>query len=68
MEEHNIPDDAKLMSDSGWECGAANMNGIYYNRDENVVVFRQRPSKYDKYFENPDWKLLYGELPDWERD
>ena len=30
MEEHNIPDDAKLMSDSGWECGATNMNGIYY--------------------------------------
>ena len=69
MEEHSIPDDAKLMSDSGWECSATNMDGIYYNRDKNVVVFRQCPSKYDdKYFENPEWELLYGELPDWQRD
>lgn len=41
FEQNNIPDSAKLMSDSGWECDATDMDGIYYNRAQNVVVFTQ---------------------------
>lgn len=65
-EEHNIPDDVDLLSDSGWECDATNMNGAYYNAKENTIVFTQRISKYHDYFKNPDWKPIYGEIPDWE--
>ncbi len=38
---NNIPEDARLMSDSGWECGATDMDGVYYNPKENIVVFTQ---------------------------
>jgi hypothetical protein len=46
LEKNNIPDNAILMSDSGWECDATDMNGIYYNKEKNIVVFTQG---YDEY-------------------
>ena len=60
LEENNIPDNAVLMSDSGWECDATNMDGIYYNEKTNVIVFTQCGDRYDSYYDDPDWKLLYG--------
>ena len=41
IESNNIPKDVKLMSDSGWECDATEMNGIFYNQEDNVLVFTQ---------------------------
>ena len=35
--KNNIPEDAHLMSDSGWECCATDMNGIYYNNESNFT-------------------------------
>ena len=29
IKEHNIPPDVTLQSDSGWEYGASDMDGIY---------------------------------------
>ena len=46
---HNIPENVLLYSDSGWECGATNINGIYYNKAANVIIFTQTSSKYCKY-------------------
>lgn len=40
--QNNIPNDATLMSDSGWECCATDMDGVYYNKLENTVVFTQK--------------------------
>lgn len=62
FEKHNIPDDAVLMSDSGWECDATNMNGVYYNEKKNIVVFTQYISTSDYYYKNPDWKVIHGKL------
>ena len=42
IEENNIPHDVKLMSDSGWECSATDMDGVYYNREKNEIVFTQK--------------------------
>lgn len=61
LEKYNIPDDAKLMSDSGWECDATNMDGVYYNSKKNIIVFTQNISEYDDYFNDPDWKTLVTE-------
>lgn len=47
IEENHIPHDVKLMSDSGWECSATDMNGVYYNRERNEIVFTQRTMKCD---------------------
>ena len=29
IERYNIPHDVEILSDSGWECNATNMDGIY---------------------------------------
>ena len=39
--DNNIPDDAHLMSDSGWECNATEMNGVYYDKFKKLIVFTQ---------------------------
>ena len=51
---NNIPEDARLMSDSGWECCATDMDGVYYNPKENIVVFDQS-YKYSDYNDKPEW-------------
>lgn len=40
-EENDIPKDALLMSDSGWECGATDMDGIFYSKADNTVFITQ---------------------------
>ena len=52
--KHNIPDDVLLRSDSGWECDATDMDGVYYNRKLNVIVFTQYFSENDSYFNELD--------------
>lgn len=66
MTEHNIPEDATLMSDSGWECSATYMDGIYYNPTKNIVVFTQSASSHESYHHDSTWKLVYQRPEDWE--
>lgn len=57
--ENNIPENVILKSDSGWECDPTNMDGIYYNKEDNIVVFTQG-YEYNNYTSQegmPDWKL-----------
>lgn len=56
LEKNNIPDNAILMSDSGWECDATDMNGIYYNQEKNIVVFTQGDDEYNPQNHRP-WTL-----------
>ena len=57
INKNNIPDNVRLESDSGWECDATNMDGVYYNKTENVIVFTQGFGE-ENYCE-PDWSLLW---------
>lgn len=59
IEKNNIPEDVTLMSDSGWECCATDMDGVYYNEDKKVIVFTQVGDEYDDYHTSPLWKLLH---------
>ena len=68
IEKCNIPEDVELRSDSGWECGDTRMDGVYYNAKGNLIIFTQNPTSYDRYFRDPDWELVYGEPPSWDRD
>ena len=36
FKQNNIPNDAILMSDSGWECSASDMDGVYYNKLKKI--------------------------------
>ncbi|WP_301889631.1 hypothetical protein [Bacteroides caecimuris] len=61
IKKNNIPRNVHLTSDSGWECNATEMDGIYYNQSINEIVFTQEGSKYDyQYHESNDWQKLYG--------
>ena len=40
-ERNNIPEDARLLSDSGWECDETEMDGVWYEPMCNVVIFTQ---------------------------
>lgn len=62
LKEHDIPEDTLMLSDSGWECGPTDMDGIYYNESEKELVFTQRGDKYDDYYEEePGWKLIHSD-------
>lgn len=60
MKDNSIPDDAELMSDSGWEDSETPMNGIFYNEDTNTIVFTQTGDKYDEYNGRKNWRCLHG--------
>lgn len=58
IEIHHIPSDVTLMSDSGWECDATPMDGVYYDEEDNVIVFTQYIHSTDHYFDDKKWKAL----------
>lgn len=41
IEKNNVPKDVHLMSNSGWECCATEMDGVYYNPIYNEIHFTQ---------------------------
>ena len=77
IEENHIPHDVKLMSDSGWECDATDMDGIFYNREKNEIVFTQSTMKYnyDEHLNDVMVNISYGDgyvalthcLASWEK-
>lgn len=59
--DNRIPEDAKLRSNSGWECGDTEIDMVYYNSKTNVLMLTRRWGNYETYEESEDWKLLYKE-------
>lgn len=59
--DNNIPEDVHLMSDSGWECDATDIGGIYYNEIFNLIIFTQGFDIDIPYSDDPKWKCLYKE-------
>lgn len=63
IKTNKIPDDVKLLSDSGWEYNATDMNGVYYNKELNVIVFTQSCSKYEDYDPRNEFVKYKGYVP-----
>ena len=61
IEKYNIPKDVILMSDSGWECFATDMLGIYYNKTKNTIVFTQYFFNNPLYPNEEGWEKLYSD-------
>ncbi len=55
FEQCGIPDDARVMSDSDWECWATDVEQIFYNSDSHIAVLTQGPP-YDDAYEAAPWK------------
>lgn len=53
--DNNIPDDVTIMSDSGWECNATNIRGVFCNRKEKIIVFTQDELD-NKYVSDSNWQ------------
>lgn len=66
IEENNIPKDVKLMSDSGWECDETEMDGIFYNKEQNILIFTQHGDHYDGWYLKDGWVCIYGKLKDFK--
>ena len=49
LKEHNIPEDVKILSDSGWECGATDIEAVYYNKEKNFIVLVQSSNAKPQY-------------------
>lgn len=60
IKDNNIPEDARMLSDSGWECGPSNMDGVYYNERKNEIVITQLGNKYDSYYGKDGWNLIHS--------
>lgn len=58
---NNIPKNVILQSDSGWEGGETEMNGVYYNKYKNLIIFTQSCDKYQWYSQDVDWQALTEE-------
>ena len=58
--ENNIPQDVELQSDSGWECCETDMNGVYYDEQNNRLIFTQSGKMYEEWFHKQGVKLLHG--------
>ena len=60
IEENGIPSDVHFISDSGWECNATEMNGVFYHRESNTIVFTQGECSDREYEKSVEWELLYA--------
>lgn len=59
LKENNIPKDVHFMSDSGWEGGPTGMEGIFYNKHSNTIVFTQGDGSDREYERLDEWEILY---------
>ena len=41
IKDNGISENVRLLSDSGWECSATDMDGVFYSAKENTIVFTQ---------------------------
>lgn len=60
IKDNNIPEDVHLTSDSGWECDATEMDGVYYNKTLNEIVFTQGSFGNYHYDDNDAWEKIKG--------
>lgn len=60
IEKYKIPSSVTLLSDSGWECDETEMDGVFYNKKENHIIFTQDFYLGRKYRRDDDYIMLGG--------
>ena len=64
--KNKLPDNVRIMSDSGWEVDATDIDGVYYNESKNVLVFTQGfDDEEEKYKKDP--KFRYSKTKGWKK-
>lgn len=59
IEENNIPHDVQLQSYSERECHEIEMEGVYYDAEENRLIFTRHGTVYDRCFQE-EFCILNG--------
>ena len=62
IEENNIPENVTLRSNSGWECNATEMDGVWYRKGDNVIHFTQ-DGWHLREEKEAGFELIYGTNP-----
>ena len=58
LNKHKIPLNADIQNDSGWECDATDVGGVYYNEVTNTVVLTQEIYVGDIYYGAKGWIVV----------
>ena len=48
-----------ILSDSGWECSATDINSAYISHDKKIIILKQY-FPYDKQYQIERYNELYG--------
>lgn len=67
LKYYNIPENVKMKSDSGWEANPIDMDGIWYNFQQNTIVFTRHGDVRDNYGHIDGWRCLYGTIENKEK-
>lgn len=51
----DIPNDATIMSDSGWECDPTDTDGVWYDDENNIVYLTQGDTIYNDEYDYDDY-------------
>lgn len=46
IKENDIDENVTLVSDSGWECGPTDMDGVFYSKEKGLIIFKQGDADY----------------------
>ena len=73
IQQYNIPEDCRLMSDSGWECDPTYMDAAFYSKKYNTIIFTQAMRYEESYRKDPNFVeneayrfyFRYKENPEW---
>lgn len=41
VHKYHVPQDAIILSDSGWECGPTDTDGVFYDEQTNTITLTQ---------------------------
>ena len=60
IKANNIQDDVTIESDSEWECDSSEVNLIYYNRENGILVLCGEGTLDKKLYESDQrWEKIY---------
>lgn len=50
LKQYSIPEDAIIMSNSGWECGPTDPDGVFYEESTNTITLGQGTRAEPQYY------------------
>jgi len=65
IEKNNIPENVAIMSNSGWECGATDVDAIYYSSSKNEIHLVQNVYGHESNYNEDMLRSFEDKVHDW---